>query len=289
MFFLPSFLTVYWARSGTYTEIGRPHAEHVLAALLGELGVGRRRRDRGEPRLGVDRDRREAGRGRVVAQDGEDRVVRGELLGDGGRVLRVALVVLDPDHDLLALDPALGVDLVRGELGALRELLADLGEVAGHGGGDADDDVLGGGRCSPAAAPIAARSSTPRRRSMVMWPSFAWFGFADGEAGRRVRRLARARRRRGRPGHRPDGGAGCRSTRARSAWAPGRDAAEVGAAERVGGRRGRGPQHGGGSAGRRLGAGGAPRGRGIRRRASRRPFRPGRARPGGRSRGRSGW
>src|SRR5262249_48023353 len=48
---------------------------------------------------------------------------------------------------------ALGVGLVGGELGALGELLADLGEVAGHGGGDADHEVLGGDRAAQAEDP----------------------------------------------------------------------------------------------------------------------------------------
>ena len=221
----------------------RPHAEHVLAALLGEVGVGRRRRDRGEPGLRVDRDRREAGRGRVVPEDGQDRIVGGELLGDGGGLLGVTLVVLHPDDDLAALDAAFGVDLVRGELGALRELLADLGQVPGHGRGDADHEVLGrggagrqrGGRQEPQDS-----EDTQQLHGSLL----SGCGFEDRGAGFRARsrprtttaRTARAsarrrrdcrRRGRGRPERPAPRGPGRdgRACQPRPRWRPGSTAA----------------------------------------------------------------
>ena len=58
---------------------------------------------------------------------------------------RVGLVVLDDELDLLAEHAAGLVDLLLGDLGALRDVVARRGERAGQGLRDADlDGVLGG-------------------------------------------------------------------------------------------------------------------------------------------------
>ena len=71
----------------------------------------------------------------------EHRVGAGDALGDRTRLLRIAVVVADVEHELLAEHAAGRVDVGDRLLGALLHLLAERGVVAGHRAGDGDADV----------------------------------------------------------------------------------------------------------------------------------------------------
>jgi hypothetical protein len=75
-----------------------------------------------------------------VAGDEDDLVVD-ELVGDGHGLLRVAGVVADLEDELLAVDAALGVDVLHRHLGAALHLLAEDGVLAGHRAGGRDHHV----------------------------------------------------------------------------------------------------------------------------------------------------
>ena len=112
-------------------------AERVPQAALGEVRVGRGRRDLEDAVLGIDfrgRDRD----ARVEVADDELDAVSDELVGDRDALLRIGDVVADDELDLLAIDAAGRVDVGDGLLGALLELCAESGVRAGDRTGDAD-------------------------------------------------------------------------------------------------------------------------------------------------------
>ena len=63
------------------------------------------------------------------------------LVGDRDRLLRIAGVVADLEHQLLAEHAALGVDVLDRHLGAALHLLAESGVLTGHRTGGGDHDV----------------------------------------------------------------------------------------------------------------------------------------------------
>ena len=64
-----------------------------------------------------------------------------ELVGDGDRLLRIAGIVADLEHELLAENAAGGVDVGDRLLGAGLQLGAERGVLAGHRAGGRDRDV----------------------------------------------------------------------------------------------------------------------------------------------------
>ena len=65
-----------------------------------------------------------------MAEDGQDRVVGGKLPGDGLGELRIAPGRPRPGWRRAGCpDPTAGVDFVRGQLGALHELSADVRQI----------------------------------------------------------------------------------------------------------------------------------------------------------------
>src|SRR5690606_32322171 len=112
---------------------------HVVA-LFGE-GRARRRgghHDRAFLRIDVGRGDRRAG---TEVADHEIDLVGDELVGDGYRLLRVAGVVAELQHQLFAEHAALGVDLGDRGFGAAPRLLADGGDLPGEGGSQPDGDI----------------------------------------------------------------------------------------------------------------------------------------------------
>ena len=73
----------------------------------------------------------------------EPDAVGDDAVGDRHRLLGIADVVLDGELDLAAHDAALGVDRGDGGLGAVLELVADGGELAGHRPDHREVDVVG--------------------------------------------------------------------------------------------------------------------------------------------------
>ena len=67
--------------------------------------------------------------------------VGGELVGCRHAFLGIGAVVADAEHDLLAENAALGVDVLDRLLDPLLELGAEGGAAAGHGTADRDLDV----------------------------------------------------------------------------------------------------------------------------------------------------
>ena len=77
----------------------------------------------------------------------EDDALGDEDVGDGDRLLGIALVVADAEGEVLARDAALGVDVLDRLLGAALHLLAEGRIFARHRAGRGDVDVGGlGGR-----------------------------------------------------------------------------------------------------------------------------------------------
>ena len=105
--------------------------EHILEALLGQLRVGRGGRDLQDALLVVDGRSRDRRARAEVAGDELDAVMD-ELVGYRHRLLGVAGIVADLENQLLAVDAALGVDVLHGQLGAALHLLAEHGVLAGH-------------------------------------------------------------------------------------------------------------------------------------------------------------
>ena len=116
--------------------------------VVGHDGVGRGRAHHQRAALGIDGGGRNARTGTGVAVDEHDAVAE-DAVGDRHGLLRIALIVLDVEFDLLAHDAALGVDGVRGSLRALLELVADGRELARHRPRDGERDVVGPSRLAP--------------------------------------------------------------------------------------------------------------------------------------------
>jgi hypothetical protein len=119
--------------------LGGRVAPHVVPAL-GEIGVGV-----GEPELGetctlVDRGGGHRGRAREVTEFGDDLRIRNEFLGDGDRLLRIALAVLEDVGEGAAGEAARAVDLEEGEVEALLPLGSVLGVVPGERSRDPEID-----------------------------------------------------------------------------------------------------------------------------------------------------
>ena len=110
-------------------------AEHRGVALggrvVGQLDVGRGRRDLQDLGFLVDVRRRDRAARAVVAGH-EDDLVGDHLVGDGRRLLGIAGIVADLQHELLAVHAAGGVDVLDRHLGAALHLLAEGGILAGH-------------------------------------------------------------------------------------------------------------------------------------------------------------
>ena len=85
-------------------------AERVPQAALGELRVGRRRRDVDDAVVGIDFRRRDRD-ARVEVTNHELDAVADELVGDRDALLRIGDVVADLELDLLAIDAAGCVDV----------------------------------------------------------------------------------------------------------------------------------------------------------------------------------
>ena len=124
----------------------------VVVDVLGDIRRGRARRDEylvqaRRPRL--DRQRYLAD---IAADDGVDLVLVDRALEGAHRVGGGGVVVIGDDLDLVALDAALGVDLVRRELRRLRDRGAGDRRILAN---DADLDcgfrgLGGGGKSKPA-------------------------------------------------------------------------------------------------------------------------------------------
>ena len=133
-------------------------AEDVPHAALGDLRIGRGRRDLEDAVLLVDLGGRHGDAGIEVADDELD-AVAGELVGDRDALLGIGDVVADCERDLLAEDAAGGVDVGDGLLGAVLELRAEGGVRAGDRAGDAEFDLGRGGAGAAQAPKPSARPS----------------------------------------------------------------------------------------------------------------------------------
>ena len=89
-----------------------------------------------------------------------------QLLGGRDRLGRVGLVVLDDELDLAAEHAAGLVDLVLGDLGALRDVVAGRRERAGQRLRDADLDRCPGA-CAVLRAPVRERCDSQRNAMTV--------------------------------------------------------------------------------------------------------------------------
>ncbi len=134
---------------------------------LGDLGVGRGVGDhRHMGRLGL------VGHGdgvgaRHLAEDQEHLVLVDEPGGGVGRFLGLALIVVDPDVDLLALDPPGGVDLAQRELDGVPRRDAEGGLGAGERADLTDEDGVSrhsAGSTARGRGRGPARRRTGRRR-----------------------------------------------------------------------------------------------------------------------------
>ena len=131
-------------------------AEHGGVALgggiVGQLDVGRSRRDLQDLGFLVDVRGRDRAARAVVAGHEHD-LVRHHLVGDRGRLLGIAGIVADLQLELLAVDAAGGVDVGHRHLGALAHLLAEGRILAGHRSDGGDLDLREGRRAPPGPAP----------------------------------------------------------------------------------------------------------------------------------------
>ena len=125
---------------GALDVVAAAGAEDVVEALLGELRVGRGRGDLQHALVVVHARRRDRARRAEVPVD-EHHALVDELVGHRHRLLRVAGVVTDLDLELLAADAALGVQVLRRQLGAALHLLAEDGVLPGDRAGDGDGHV----------------------------------------------------------------------------------------------------------------------------------------------------
>ena len=151
-------------------------AEHRGVALggrvVGQLDVGRGRGDLQDLGFLVDVRRRDRAARAVVAGH-EDDLVGDQLVGDGGRLLGIAGIVADLQHELLAVHAAGGVDVLDRHLRAALHLLAEGGILAGHRPDRRDLD-LRKSRCGREAT--AATASVPKSLFMSGLP---WFPLHD--------------------------------------------------------------------------------------------------------------
>ena len=115
-------------------------AEDVVEALLGQLRVGRGGRDLQDALLVVDLRGRDRRAGAEVPGH-EHHALVDHLVGDRDRLLGIAGVVADPEHELLAEHAAGLVEVLDRLLGALLHLLAEDRVLAGHRAGGGDHDV----------------------------------------------------------------------------------------------------------------------------------------------------
>ena len=151
---------------GTLGGVVAENAEEGLPAVVGELRVGGRRRDRDEAGLV---ERRVGGlglTGESGADDADDLLVVDGLLGQGRSLRRVTLRVVVLEGDLAV--RVLLVVVVEGEVHAVLDVDAQVGVRAGEGTEHADLVVAAGrgataggrrGEVSPPLVPQAPRAS----------------------------------------------------------------------------------------------------------------------------------
>ena len=120
--------------------VATARAEGVPVAALGELRVGRSRRDLKKAVFDVNVGRRDGDAGVEVAVNELD-AIADELVGNRNALLRVGNVVTELELDLLAVHAAGGIDVLRRQFRALLKLRAKGGVRAGQRAGDADQDV----------------------------------------------------------------------------------------------------------------------------------------------------
>ena len=97
-----------------------------------------------------------------------------ELVGNGHGLLRIAGVIADFEHELLAIDAASRVDVGNGLFGALLQLFAERGVLAGDRTSDADR------RCQPAPwSPTVPRQSPAQCLTSVFLHSIVSLGIYD--------------------------------------------------------------------------------------------------------------
>ena len=135
------------AGEGALLVVATAHPEDVFEALLGQLRIGRGRRDLQDAFLVVDRGRGDRGAGAEMPGHEHDPVVD-HLVGDRDRLLRIAGIVADLERQLLAEHAALGVEVLDRHLGAALHLIAEDRILSRHrsGGGDRDLRLRSAGR-----------------------------------------------------------------------------------------------------------------------------------------------
>ncbi|MCY1295415.1 hypothetical protein D9M70_447560 [compost metagenome] len=119
-------------------------AERVPHTALGELRVGRRRRDLQDAVFGIDFRCRDRHTGVEVTND-ELHTVSDELVGDRDALLRVRNVVAEHKLDLFPVDTASGVDVGSGLFGTFLELRTEGGVRASQRAGDTNENISPGG------------------------------------------------------------------------------------------------------------------------------------------------
>jgi hypothetical protein len=92
----------------------------------------------------------------------------GEFFADGTGLLWIAGVVADFQLELLAHHAAGGVDVGDRGVGAVLELGAERGVLAGHRSGDADGDVLGRRRAAERQTRAQRHPCKPHRLHSVL-------------------------------------------------------------------------------------------------------------------------
>jgi hypothetical protein len=127
---------------GAHVVVPRTHAEDVVEAALGQLGVRAERRDLGEAAPLVDVARRDADAAVVVPHDSHDGRVVAELLRHRLAALGVALVVALDDLDLLAVEAALLVELLHRDLDGVERLLTGTCVLPGQRSTHRDRDLV---------------------------------------------------------------------------------------------------------------------------------------------------
>ena len=98
---------------------------HAVERIAQGHGAGERR-DEGHARLGRQRQRGHAG-GRSDVAEQREHVVPDELLRVGGTAVGLVAIIELADLDLATTHTALGIELIKVELGASMELYAQLG------------------------------------------------------------------------------------------------------------------------------------------------------------------
>ena len=123
--------------------VGADGAEHHLVFLLGDGGVGGRRGNHENAFVLVQLRGGLGGAGTEMADHELDFLVD-DLVGDRDRLFRFAGVIHDDPFEFLAVDAALGVDLLDRHLGAHHLHVAVLRDRPGGGASEGDfDGVLG--------------------------------------------------------------------------------------------------------------------------------------------------